>query len=85
MLPGISTHGNMLDSYFHRAYYSHIMKKRKPNADIFHQVLDENSLLPHETLFLDDNLSNIKGAKQLGIQTVLVDTPDLILNYFNEQ
>jgi HAD superfamily hydrolase (TIGR01509 family) len=61
------------------------MKKRKPNADIFEQVLSENSLLAHETLFLDDNLPNIEGAKQLGIQTVHVVTPDLILNYFNEQ
>jgi len=85
MLPGITDAGNSLDSYFHRAYYSHVMKKRKPNADIFEQVLNENSLLAHETLFLDDNLPNIEGAKQLGIQTVHVITPDLILNYFNEQ
>ena len=85
MLPGITHPGNSLDSYFHRAYYSHIMKKRKPNADIFEQVLNENSLLAHETLFLDDNLPNIEGAKQLGIQTVHVVTPDLILDYFHEQ
>jgi FMN phosphatase YigB (HAD superfamily) len=85
MLPLITHPGNSLDAYFHRAYYSHVMKKRKPNADIFEQVLNENSLLAHETLFLDDNLPNIEGAKQLGIQTVHVDTPDLILNYFNEQ
>jgi FMN phosphatase YigB (HAD superfamily) len=85
MLPGITHSGNSLDSYFHRAYYSHIMKKRKPNADIFEQVLNENSLLAHETLFLDDNLLNIEGAKQLGIQTVHVVTPDIILNYFHEQ
>jgi len=85
MLPGITHPGNSLDSYFHRAYYSHIMKKRKPNADIFEQVLNENSLLAHETLFLDDNLPNIEGAKQLGIQTVHVVTPDLILEYFHER
>ena len=85
MLPGITHPGNSLDSYFHRAYYSHIMKKRKPNADIFEQVLNENSLLAHETLFLDDNLPNIEGAKQLGIQTVHVVSPDLILDYFHEQ
>jgi len=83
MLPGIIDNGNSLDSYFHRAYYSHIMKKRKPNADIFEQVLMENSLKADETLFLDDNLPNIEGAKQLGIRTVHVNTPDLILNYFS--
>lgn len=83
MLPETTSNGNSLDSYFHRAYYSHIMKKRKPNADIFEQVLGENSLRAEETLFLDDNLPNIEGAKQLGIRTVHVNTPDLILNYFS--
>ena len=85
MLPGVTSNGNVLDSYFHRAYYSHIMKKRKPNADIFEQVLNENSLMARETLFLDDNLANIEGAKKLGIQTVHVISPDLILDYFHEQ
>lgn len=85
MLPSIGQQGYELDNYFHKAYYSHIMKKRKPNADIFQQVLDENSLKASETLFLDDNLPNIEGAKRLGIQTVHVSTPDLILSYFNEQ
>jgi len=73
-----------LDRYFHKTYYSHLMKKRKPDADIFEQVLDENGLQPHETLFLDDNADNIAGAKALGIQTVHVVTPDVIIDYFND-
>ncbi len=72
-----------LDQYFHRAYYSHRMLKRKPDAEIFQQVLDENNLVPEQTLFLDDNLMNVKGAESVGIKTVHVTTPDLILNYFN--
>jgi len=84
LLPGIGQHGRSLDSYFHHAYYSHVMKKRKPNADIFEQVLQENDLAPEQTLFLDDNRDNIEGAKQLGIKTVHVLTPDLILEYFHE-
>jgi glucose-1-phosphatase len=84
VLPGIGHHGRTLDTYFHRAYYSHIMKKRKPNADIFEQVLEENNLLPEHALFLDDNRDNIEGAMRLGIKTVHVTTPDLILDYFHE-
>lgn len=72
-----------LDQYFHRAYYSHRMLKRKPDAEIFEQVLRENSLVPEETLFLDDNLMNIKGAESVGIKTVHVTTPDVMLTYFN--
>jgi glucose-1-phosphatase len=72
-----------LDTYFHNAYYSHRMLKRKPDAEIFEQVMNENGLLPEETLFLDDSAMNIQGARALGIQTVHVTTPDLILDYFH--
>jgi glucose-1-phosphatase len=73
-----------LDQYFHKAYYSHRMLKRKPDAEIFEQVLNENNLKADQTLFLDDNLMNVKGAESVGIKTVHVVTPDLILNYFND-
>jgi glucose-1-phosphatase len=73
----------VLDDYFHRAYYSHLMKKRKPDAEIFEQVLEENGLHANESLFLDDNEANIAGAKALGIKTLHVPHPDLILTYFH--
>jgi len=72
-----------LDAFFHKAYYSHLMKKRKPDADIYLQVLEENNLQPDETLFLDDNADNVKGAAAVGIHAVHVNTPDFILNYFH--
>jgi len=84
LLPATVQKKLTLDNYFHRAYYSHVMKKRKPNADIFEQVLVENGLKPEETLFLDDNHDNIEGAKKLGIRTALVNTPDFMLDYFHE-
>lgn len=72
-----------LDGYFHKAYYSHRMGKRKPDAEIFEQVLEENNLIPEQTLFLDDYDINIEGAKSLGIKTVHVTSPNLILDYFH--
>lgn len=84
MMPEVS--GNrVLDDYFHRAYYSHLMFMRKPDAEIFERVLNDNSLTPSQTLFLDDNASNVAGAASVGIQTVHVTSPNLILEYFNEQ
>lgn len=74
---------NSLDRYFHKAYYSHRMKKRKPDAEIFEQVLEENHLVPEQTLFLDDYAVNIEGAKALGIKTIHVTAPNLILEYFH--
>jgi FMN phosphatase YigB (HAD superfamily) len=82
MLPGITTERS-LDVYFHKAYYSHRMLKRKPDREIFEQVLEENCLIAGETLFLDDNASNIEGAASVGIKTVHVTSPDLILDYFH--
>jgi putative hydrolase of the HAD superfamily len=72
-----------LDGYFHKAYYSHRMGKRKPDAEIFEQVLEENHLVPEQTLFLDDYAVNIEGAKAVGIKTVHVTSPNLILDYFH--
>lgn len=81
MLPKIAG-AKVLDAYFHKAYYSHLMCKRKPDADIFEQVIEENHLAPEQTLFLDDNAMNIEGAKSVGIKTIHVTTPNLILDYF---
>lgn len=75
---------NSLDRYFHRAYYSHEMKMRKPDAEIFQHVLTENDLHPADTLFLDDNADNIRGAASLGIQTLHVVTPSMVTNYFHD-
>ncbi|HTJ49769.1 MAG TPA: HAD family phosphatase [Cyclobacteriaceae bacterium] len=73
-----------LDPFFHRTYYSHLMRMRKPDAEIYLAVLAENKLNANETLFLDDNKYNIEGAAAVGIKTVHVTTPDLILDYFHE-
>ena len=81
MLPAV-TGGTSLDPFFHKTYYSHIMNKRKPDAEIFEQVLQENSLRAEDTLFLDDHPKNIEGAAALGIQTLHVTTPDLWLTRF---
>lgn len=84
MLPRIPGALPSLDDYFHRAYYSHIMGKRKPHTDIFEEVLADSGLKANETLFLDDNHDNIIGAGKVGIKTAFVNTPDYILTYFNE-
>jgi len=82
LLPQVNHHTS-LDDFFHRAYYSHRMKKRKPDAEIFEQVLSEGNFVPSETLFLDDNQSNVEGAAKLGIKTVHVVSPDMIFDYFS--
>jgi glucose-1-phosphatase len=71
-----------LDKYFHRSYYSHRMGKRKPDAEIFEQVLEENNLNASETLFLDDNGLNTEGAAKVGIKTIYITSSDQIFDVF---
>jgi len=59
-----------MDDLFTKAYYSHKMGLRKPEKDIFEFVLNDSGLLPEETIFIDDNLSNVTTAKSLGIEIV---------------
>ena len=68
---------------FEKTYYSHLLGKRKPDAEIFEQVLQENSLNPAETLFIDDSPQHLETAKKLGLQTYLMTAPDTIQKYFS--
>lgn len=58
-----------LDSYFIKAYYSHLMGMRKPDVAIYSFVLEDAGLIAAETLFIDDLANNIEGAKLAGLLT----------------
>ncbi|MET1053746.1 MAG: HAD family phosphatase [Pedobacter sp.] len=60
------------DQFFEKTYYSHEMLLRKPHVEIFEQVLKENNLNPAETLFIDDSPQHLVGAKEAGMQTLLM-------------
>lgn len=58
-----------LDDYFERVYLSHEMGQRKPNVEIFETVINDNNLVPSETLFIDDTAGHLEGAKKAGLHT----------------
>jgi len=49
-------------------YLSQQIKMRKPDADIYEYVLQENQLVPEETFFIDDTKENTDSADKLGIK-----------------
>ena len=53
---------------FDKVYYSHKIGFRKPQAEAFTIILNQNKLSAHEVLFIDDSPQHIEGAKKLGIQ-----------------
>jgi FMN phosphatase YigB (HAD superfamily) len=65
--------GIQLSKLFEKAYYSHEIGMRKPDIECFKYVLDDSKLMPNETLFIDDSISNIESAKKIGIKTIYLD------------
>jgi HAD superfamily hydrolase (TIGR01549 family) len=63
------------DDYFIKAYYSHMFGLRKPYAASYQKILEEQKILAAETLFIDDTLVNIEGAKNAGLQTLHLVPP----------
>jgi len=60
---------NIFDSIFEHQYYSSDIGLRKPNADCFQYVLEKNGLEASETLFIDDSIQHVEGARKLKINT----------------
>ncbi len=61
-----------LEGFFEKVYYSCRTGMRKPDKEIFELVLKENKLDPKETLFIDDTIHHIEGAKSAGINAILL-------------
>ena len=58
-------------------------KTRKPYPEIYQITLDRFNIAPSETLFIDDNLRNIKGAEALGINGIHFSTPEKLITDLN--
>ena len=61
-------HGFEIDELFEKAYYSHEVQIRKPDAGAYQLVVDENELEAAHTLFIDDALINVEAAIATGLQ-----------------
>jgi len=56
----------------------------KPDGEIFKHICDKYGLLPEETVFVDDNEGNIKGARDFGIKGYLFKKdPDELKKWFD--
>jgi len=73
---------NSLEKFFEKEYYSHVVGLRKPNKEIFEMVLNENKLIASETLFIDDSIQHIEGAKLVGINTYHLTKGESITDIF---
>lgn len=65
--------GSSLNDYFDALYLSYRLGIMKPAPDFFRQVLDNENILPEETLFVDDGQRNVEAAGKLGLITMCPD------------
>ncbi|MCD8185101.1 MAG: HAD family phosphatase [Rikenellaceae bacterium] len=61
--------GYPLESLFEKCFYSHRLGLRKPDPDIYRQVIAQTGVMVEQTLFIDDNLCNIFPADALSLKT----------------
>lgn len=75
---------NDIDVKFNKAYYSCQVGLRKPDEKIFQLVMEENNLVPQETLFIDDSAVNVETADQLGMHVILLMENEILEDKINE-
>lgn len=69
-----------MDELFEKAYYSHLINQRKPDVAAFEFVINDSRLNAAETLFIDDALVNVEGARLAGLQAVHLTDGKTILD-----
>ena len=60
---------------FRRVFVSWEMGLRKPEPAAFRAVADATGIPLNRTLFFDDAMENVEGAREAGLQAVLVRAP----------
>lgn len=65
--------GVELNSVFHALYLSYKMHYRKPEREIFLELLRCEGIAPEDTLFIDDSEENCEAARTVGIEALHVE------------
>lgn len=59
-----------LENYFDALYLSYRLGVMKPDARFFQAVIENEHILPEESLFVDDGSRNVETARKLGFNTM---------------
>lgn len=65
-----------LDRHFQHHFASHLTGKIKPDREAFENVLDTLGCQASAVFFLDDNILNVEGARNVGMRAVQVRGPE---------
>lgn len=73
------------EDYFDGIVTSFEARSIKPDAKIFHTVVETLGIKPEETLFLDDSQKNLDAASALGFHTLLVTPGSEFFELLNDK
>jgi FMN phosphatase YigB (HAD superfamily) len=66
----LETSGRPMRGDFRKIYYSFETGYHKPDPEAWKHVIADAGIIPGETLFVDDNIHNIKASQELGFQAI---------------
>ena len=64
------------EELFDRTFYSFEVGLAKPDPEYFLTVVDALGVRPEEAVFVDDMLTNVQGAREAGLRSVLFAATD---------
>ncbi|MBP1629674.1 MAG: family phosphatase [Bacteroidetes bacterium] len=70
---------------FNKAYMSNEIKHRKPHPESFQWVVDDAGINPEETLFIEDTLHHIEGAKKIGLNTYWLTGGETLIDLYDKK
>lgn len=70
---------------FEKAYFSHEIGLRKPFPEVFEFLLKDAVILPSETLFIDDSIQHIEGARKTGLLAYHLKPGETITDLFTPE
>jgi len=71
-----------LDDFFTKCFYSHKMKMRKPDPEIYIKMMETGKINPSESLYIDDIEENIMTGRELGIYSIIHNPKEEVNQYF---
>jgi len=76
----LDTAGEAMQQVFKKLYYSHEIGWHKPDPEAWKHVISDAGIKAEETLFLDDNIHNIKASQELGFQAIHIHERTNLMN-----
>ena len=67
-----------IDDAFHHLFISSEIGLMKPDPEIYELVLEQIGFEASETVFVDDFIDNIAGAKEAGMHGILFENPEQV-------